>query len=231
MKITDIDLSSLRYDPSKPKQLQKLRDDYPGDFDGNYENLKLKQYDDEILRYIILVYDMRSPLWQSIKTHNERKVKSMLMSGFEANSHGRFDHEVESALLYGKDKGIARMFVKYVYLFNSVDYSELVGNIELNSKILVDIHNNKVTKDSMKNLRETSARIKELTSSLFGGKETKEIEEQLYEQLAMSRISFRPESVVRQVSSGKTEDVFIKDIYGSRKAAKRIKRKIEFGDA
>jgi len=229
MKITDINLDELRYNPSKPKELKKLRKDHPGAFDGNFENSKLKKYDDEILRYVILVYDLRSPLWQSIKTHNERKVRAMLMAGFEANDYGRFDKEVEEAILYGKDQGVAEMIVKYVYLFNSVDFSELVGMIEYNSQILRDIHNNKTNTKTMDNLTKTSARIKELTAGVFGGKETREIEEKLYEQLAMSRISFRPERVVRQVSSGSVDGLFQKDIYKKKDESKEAERIKKFG--
>ena len=231
MKINDIDLSVFRYDPSKAKELKRLRTDYPGSFDGNFDNLKLKKYDDEILRYIILVYDLRSGLWQSIKTHNERKVRAMLMAGFEANGYGRFETEVEEAILYGRDQGVAEMIVKYVYLFNSIDFSELVGMIEYNSQILRDIHNNKTNTKTMDNLTKTSARIKELTAGVFGGKETREIEEKLYEQLAMSRISFRPERVVRQVKSGNVDPLFPKDIYKKKTESKKADRIKKFGGA
>ena len=223
MNITDLDLSALRYDPSNSKGLQKLREEHPDAFGSNiYENKRLMAFDDEILRYIIITYDINSPLRASTKDHNECKVKAMLMSGFDSNDMGKFDNEVEEALLYGRDSGVAKMIVKYVYLFNNIEYTELVGMIEYNSQVLTEIHNRKTTKKNKKNLRETSLRIKELTSNIFGGKETREIEEQLYEQLSMSRISLRPERMVRQLTSGKSEDVFTKDLYAKRRPIKRI---------
>ena len=222
MNIKDLDLSSLRYDPSSLKEIKRLREEHPDTFSIEmYEDSELIQYDEEILRYIILVYDMNSPLWVTMKNHNERKVKAMLYVGFNANGLGKFNNKIEQALLYGRDSGVAIMIVKYVYLFNSIDYSELVGMIEINSKILRDIHNNKSTKDTMNNLSKTSSRIKELTANIFGGQETKEIEEQLYEQLNMSRISFRPEMIVRQLASGNSEDVFAKNLYGNKRRVKK----------
>jgi hypothetical protein len=221
MDLKDIDLSKLRYDPSNKKDLKRLQEDHPDAFGiEHYENPKLHKFHNEIMRYIILVYDMRSPLIQSIKEHNERKVRSLLMAGFESNNLGRFDTDIESSLLYGKDQGVARMIVKYVYIFNNIDYSELVGMIEINSQILRDIMNAKRTKDTMKQLSDTSARIKELTANVFGGKETKEIEEQLYEQLNMSRLSFRPERIAQRIHLGKTEDMYMRDIYSRRRKKK-----------
>ena len=218
MNIRDVDLSGLRYNPSDKKDLQKLRDEYPDAFNiALYENTKLIPYDDEIIRYIILVYDMNSPLHTTIKDHNERKVKAMLMSGFEADNYGKFDKDVTDALIYGKDKGVAAMIVKYVYIFNNVDYSELMGMIEINSQILRDIHNAKTNSNTLKSLKDTSERIKELTNNIFGGKETKEIEEQLYEQLNMSRMSLRPELIAQRIASGETERMFTKNLYGKRR--------------
>ena len=223
MKLTDLDLTAFRYNPAENKELQRLREEHPEAFGSMlYENKKLINFYDEILRYIILVYDLNSPIMLSTKTHNECKVKSMLMSGFEANESGEFNQEVRDALLLGKDTGIAKMVVKYVYIFNNVDYAELMGMIEFNSQTLAKIQNHKTDSSTMKNLKDTSARIRELTSNIFGGKETREIEEQLYEQLSMSRISLRPERMVRQLASGKSEDVFAKDIYKSRKPIKKI---------
>lgn len=217
MKITELDLSNLLYDPSSKKDIQRLQKENPNIFDMDlFENHKLCQFHECILRYIILVYDMRSPLHVTIKNHNERKVKAMLMSGLEADDLGKFNGEIEQALLYGKDSGVARMIVKYIYLFNSVDYSELMGMIEINSQILRKIHNDKTTKDTLAQLQTTSKRIKELTVAVFGGAETKEIEEQLYEQLNMSRISFRPEMIARQYAD-KDAKIFKKDKYGSKR--------------
>lgn len=229
MKITDIDLSSFRYDPSNPKSIQKLCKDYPGSFDEMlFEDPELMKYHEEILRYIILVYDLNSPLLKTEKTHNERKVKAMLMAGFDANDLGKFQHNIEEALLYGKDKGIAKMIVSYVYLFNSIDYSELVGMMQLNSHILRDIMNNKTNNQTHVNLKNTSARIKELTADIFGGKETKEIEQQLYEQLNMSRMSFRPESIAKQHREGAVD---LKDIYGINKKKSKNQRIKKYGGA
>jgi hypothetical protein len=230
MRITDLDLSSFRYDPTDPKQLNKLRDDHPDAFNIPYDDPIFFVNDDCVLRYIMLVYDMNSPLWKSIKTHNERKVQGMLMAGFEADKSGRFDIKIEQGLLYGKDKGVARRIVKYVYVFNNVDYSELVGMLEYNMQLLFHIMSSNTNSKTREEFTKTSARIKELTATVFGGKETKEIEEQLYEQLAMSKLSFRPEMIVRQIASGQPEDLFVKDIYDMRKV-KRVKTRAKrFGD-
>lgn len=218
MQLTDFDLTNLRYDPSKKKELERLQKENPNTFDMDmYEDDQLAKYHECILKYIILVYDRNSPLFVAFKTHNERKVKAMLMSGFDADDLGKFDTKVEQSLLYGKDKGLANMIVKYIYLFNSVDYSELMGMIEINSQILRNIHNDKTNANTLKQLKETSARIKELTSDMFGGKETKEIEEELYEQLNMSRISFRPELIVRKLQARDTDKIFRKDPYGNKR--------------
>lgn len=233
MNIYDLDLTSLRYNPADEKDLERLKREHTDAFLLTpYDDPKLNAYDNQIMTYIILVYDINSPLQKSIKTLNERKIQAMLYCGFKANELGKFEQrEVENALLYGKDKGVAIRIVKYVYLFNNVDYSELVGMLAYNNHLLVKILNNDTNNQTTKEFQATSARIKELNAIVFGGKETREIEEQLYEQLAMSRISYRPEMVARMLMSGQSEDLFVKDIYKARGGYKKVKRRIEHGDA
>jgi len=233
MQITDIDLSGFKYDPSNDKDIKKLQDEHPQAFKNILwlEHPKLSQYETNILRYIILVYDINSPLWEMVKTHEEKKIKAMVMAGFEHGDDGKFNYDVEEALLYGRDDDVATMIVKYVYLFNSVDYSELVGMIEYNSQILKDIMKAKTNNQTMKNLKDTSARIKELTSNIFGGKETREIEEKLYEELAMSKLSLRPEYIVRQMMDGTVHSQFKHDPYMKKVSSKKQDRLKKHGDA
>lgn len=232
MKLSDLDLSGFKYDPSNDKDIKKLQDDYPEAFCPHWlEHPKLINHEKNILRYIIILYDINSPLWETIKKHEERKIKAMLLAGFEHGDDGKFNYDVEDALLYGRDRDVATMIVKYVYLFNSIDFSELVGMIEYNSQILRDIMNRKTNNQTMKNLQETSARIKNLTSNIFGGKETREIEERLYEELAMSKLSLRPEHIVRQMMSGNVNSQFKHDPYKRKVVSKKADRLKEHGDA
>jgi hypothetical protein len=229
MNIKDIDTSSLRYDPADKKALKQLRIDHKDVFTTEmYVDQDLVKHDDEILRYIILVYDINSPLRKTLKTHNEVKVQAMLLAGFDVKDK-RLINNVQSALLYGKDEGVAKMIVRYVTIFNNMDYTELIGMLELNEKVMRTILSDKTTKDTRKELSDTSARIKELVENVFGGKETREIEEQLYEQLAISRVSLRPEMIVRQLAAG--DDVFLKDKYNIKGTKGKTKRKKQFGDA
>jgi|GEM_PF-6271451 len=221
MRIRDLDLSGLKYNPGDKKSIKKLQEDHHPHFEFTwYENDKLVPYHEAILRYIILVYDQNSPLWKSEKDHNEKKVKAMLMAEMEIDEDGKFDQPLRESLLYGSDQGIARMIAKYVYLFNNIDYAELVGMIEINFQILRDIMNAKKVKDTHKQLEQTSDRIRELTKRVFGGEETKDIKEKLYEQLNMSRLSFRPEAMAKQFSSGAGKEMFAKDLYKNRRKKK-----------
>jgi hypothetical protein len=211
--IQDLDLSSLKYNPANKLDIKKLQEDYPEFGLILYENSKLAPYHEDILRYIILVYDINSPLWQTTKDHNEKKVKAMLMAGMIADKHGKFDTPLQEALLYGSDSHISSMIVKYVYLFNNIDYVELVGMIQINFQTLKSIMDGKGTKDTYKQLEQTSARIKRLTKEVFGGEETKEIKEKLYEYLNMSRLNFRPEYIAQRLNKGETEEMFARNLY------------------
>jgi hypothetical protein len=213
----DLDLSALKYNPNYKKSIKQLQEDHTEFSLLVYENLKLVPYHEDILRYIILVYDVRSPLWQITKDHNEKKVKAMLMAGMMANEDGRFDQPLQESLLYGSDAHISSMIVKYVYLFNNIDYVELVGMLQINFQILKDIMNGKALKESHKQLEQTSARIKQLTKDVFGGEETKDIKEKLYEYLNMSRLNFRPEHIAQRLSRGETEEMFAKNLYNKRR--------------
>jgi hypothetical protein len=103
MKINDIDLSGFRYDPSKDSEIKRLQKDFPQAFNPLWiENPKLSKHQTNIIRYIILLYDINSPLWETVKKHEERKIKALIMAGFEHGSDGKFDWDVENAILYGE---------------------------------------------------------------------------------------------------------------------------------
>lgn len=200
----DIDTEAFYYDPSTDYALNKLINSHP-DFQQNlgYELEKRKK---KILRYIILNYDMNTPLRRKHSNYFKRKVEAAKIAGFKYNKkEKRFANCVENILI-SKDDVVNAMIVRYVMYFHNQDYLRLVifnewlGNIARKEMSKGDIE-----KKNIDALNEISKGIEELTNKIFGtseiDEESKELKQQLYKAMEEEKESLHPDEVAEQLQN------------------------------
>lgn len=201
MKKENIDGSVFLYDPTNDKDIERLIESHP-DFQADLGDLK--SYKKRLLKFIILQYDMNTPLRLEYKNYFKRKGNAALLAGFKRNkSTGKFNENVVNALL-GKNDVFNSMIVRYVMQFYNEDYLNLIIYYELLGKIgregLGDVKLSNTNIQAINNIKDT---ISELTKELFGGDETRELKGELYKALEMEKESLHPDFIAMELHEGK----------------------------
>jgi hypothetical protein len=200
MELRELELGDLRYNPNDKRSLNKLQDEY-AEFQedlGDLEDTRL-----EVLRYIILVYDMKSPLWDLYRDNIQRMTEALSLAKFETQDNGEFSKHILQGLLYGNNRAVNSMITRYVSLFNNVRFMQLSGLLEVYTKLFLRLRSEKPDKNEVDTFNKTATNIERLTQEVFGGKQNTELENSLYEMLSFNKILFRPEHVAHRKKKGK----------------------------
>lgn len=209
MKLDDIDTSNLKYDPKSKNSLKKLEKEFPefmshlkAGVASSKKEYDLEPFRDNVIKYIILLYDKNSPLWGTIQDFNHRKITALELAGFELQKNGQFINEVQQGIIMGQNSVVNNMIVRYVFLFNNPKFVMLVGLLQVYINLFAKIQEPSPKKDDITMFKQTADDIERLTSEVFGGKENVELENTLYEVMNMNKILFRPEHVAARIAQG-----------------------------
>ena len=159
----------------------------------------LKTHKKQILRYIILQYDKNTPLRYYYPNYYKRKMNAAVMAGFPRNAKtGRFSESVKDILI-GNNDGVNRAIVRYVMQFFDNDYLMLVLWNEILGSRAADLMKTKNDKNlsqtHIKAIKDIRTEIDTLTQKVFGGKENKNLEEELYKALEVEKDALHPDWV------------------------------------
>jgi len=209
MHLEDIDTSGLKFDPKSKESLKRLGKEFPEfeshlnaglhDSEATYD---LEPFRYSVFKYIILLYDKRSPLWGTIQDFNHRKVTALQLAGFELQDDGQFNSVVQQGIIMGKNSVVNNMIVRYVFLFNNPKFVMLVGLLQVYINLFHKLQSPNPKKDDINMFKQTADDIERLTSEVFGGKENAELENTLYEVMNMNKLLFRPEHVADRIAQG-----------------------------
>jgi hypothetical protein len=206
--ISDIDGSVFLYDPTKDTEIEKLKNSHI-DFQEDLEGLN--NYRKKLLRFIILQYDMKSPLRIEYKDYFKRKANAAMMAGFKRNAKtGKFKEEVANAMI-GNNEVVNSMIVRYVMNFYNEDYLQLIIYWEMFGRFGREQFTN-FNAQSIKALNNVKETISQLTEKIFGGKETMELKKQLYRALDMEKENLHPDNIAKELSQN--PDLFEEGIDG-----------------
>ena len=114
MEQSDINTKVLLYNPFDKDTALKLADKYE-EFNFSFTNLTDKR---KIVAYIILMYDLHSPLRVDIHDLFERKRAAVQLGGFKAGDGGYFEKKVEGAIL-GEDPKVNDAIIRYLTFFSN----------------------------------------------------------------------------------------------------------------
>lgn len=151
---------------------------------------------DTLIKYIVLAFDINSPIRHAYKDMYEQRVKAAQIAGFKVNKKGKFETEVEQILLCENSK-TNRMIIRYVTMMNSEDYATFVAYSEAlrkqQEKILAGDVDQEKTKDMIANINTLKTSIKELKEILLG--ESEDLQRTLYEFVDSTVLGISPEEV------------------------------------
>jgi hypothetical protein len=96
----------------------------------NREEFKLqlgKLHKNSVIRYIILMYDMNSPLIKKINDFGQRILVSAYLAGFSQDENGTFDDEVKKMMAGGNNR-VNKMIISYLKAHRSTKWSLICAN-------------------------------------------------------------------------------------------------------
>jgi hypothetical protein len=154
----------------------------------------------KLFRYIILVYDLNSPM----RTHYidlwERKRAVAILVGFKTTKGGKFSSD-EEAIFVGENMAVNEAITKYVMLHGIPEYTALIAfQTGLHFEML-KVQKGVISQAITKNINLLKDNIRSLTDYLFGGDESLNVRRMLYATVEKDRFPL-PDDVVRRINSG-----------------------------
>lgn len=195
MEWKDINGDVFLYDVTKNTELEKLKNSHV-DFQADLGDLNKQRK--QFLRFIILQYDLNTPLRLEYNDYFKRKANAALLAGFKRNKQsGKFKESVADAMV-GKNDAINGMIIRYLMNFYNEDYLQLILYWEylgqLGRNMLSDLSPQKI--NVIDNMRKA---IGSLTEKIFGGNESVELKQSLYRALDMEKNNLHPDNVTKDL--------------------------------
>jgi len=200
--IKELDTTKCLYDPKK--DLEKLYKDVP-EFDVDIDELDK----DSVTRFVILTYDFESPIRKEYSKLSERKAVAAQYAGFKLKNNGKFAKEVEGMVVgqYPKTGDINAMIVKYIMLYNDPDLLALEVYYHMLEQDTTHVLGSlkadpKSRKEQIKNIKDLSRLIEDLTAKQFGGRDSQELIRELYRNIETVRERLMPEYIADKLEKG-----------------------------
>lgn len=167
----------------------------------------------ETVRYIILMYDIKTSLKLDVRDFWERKRISALVAGFRLNKKKEFEEDVEKMLL-GENDAVNNAVVKYILLFGMTAYSaQIIYYTRLVHEVQKTLRGS--SKTSLKDIDTLKNKIEECEEELFGGKEILNARKALYSKIEKERKAEKPEEIIKRLNEG--DDLSEMSAYGNYK--------------
>lgn len=181
----------MMYDPNKTLSDLILYDEFRVDFGIDKE---------KFLKFVVLVYDINSPMRNMYVDLWERKRATAIMVGFKVDESGKFESDVE-AMLVGENMECNKAISKYVVIQGIPEYTALVAlQTSLHCEML-KVQKGVANQNVTKNIILLQNNIKSNTEYLFGGEEPLNLRQALYGIIEKDRFPL-PDEVVRRIADG-----------------------------
>ena len=155
---------------------------------------------EDICRYIILMYDINSPMLREVRLYYERKARVAELLKFPTKK-GSWVPAAEE-ILVGRNEAFNELVAAYISNLGLPAYMQLVAYLEIQRIKTIEIFSGKISDKSDQILDRVTARIGEITRNLMGTGEVDEItiaRKALYQraQIDKSRLIPKPEDIVK----------------------------------
>ena len=205
----DVDTSGLMFDPNKPSFFDDICREIKefGDYENPHAPHVLSRV--RIFSWVVLMYDMHSPIRREIKDLYKRKIYAGTLVGLNSNKiSGKYKEWVEKMLI-GADKKVNKLVAKYISHFASQEYMQMIAHAEIQSRMLEKIISGKATKETQIMFDTSVKTLKELTGIIYGTGERDEVydaRKALYKQVSSDLSDMRMERIATQMSKGENMD-------------------------
>lgn len=165
---------------------------------------------EDICRYLILMYDINSPMRQAVRMYYERKHRCAEILNFPTGKTG-WETKVEN-MLVGGDENFNTLIASYIAQMGLPEYTQLVAYLEIQKIKTMEIFSGKISDKSDQILDRVTIAIGDITRKLFGTGQEEEVtvaRKALYQRSAIDKSRYipTPETMVKLMESeGKLPD-------------------------
>jgi hypothetical protein len=206
----DLDTSYLRFDPNSGWFLRNIIKEIPAFGEYESEFARTDAGKTRLFAWIVIMYDINTPLRREIKDMYKRKVYAGSLCGITPNALSGKYRDCFENIFVGKDKDVNTLIVKFITSFSSAEYTQLVAHAAIQYSMLEKIVAGKADKGIQEVFDRATDKMKSLEHILYGTGERDEVYEArraLYKQVAYDLSDMRAESVARTIiSEGKLPD-------------------------
>lgn len=189
-------------DPNAPDFVRKFEELHP-EFkeDLFFEKVSRRSF----FSYIVLTYDIESPLVIKYKDWAARRRETAKLSAFPKEGI-HYTKEVENIIL-AKNKRANKMMLRYMFLQSDVEFLQFQSYQSLfyrqiKESIEKDFDNPSSYEKLKKNIDVLTIEIRSLQQTIFSGDESKELKKALYDFVSKITLDFRPEDRALKLESG-----------------------------
>ncbi|MFA5638691.1 MAG: hypothetical protein WC961_07425 [Anaerovoracaceae bacterium] len=227
--LEDLRTDQLLYDPKSKGFAERIKADIPEFrvFRGRGKILASSMF-----TYIILMYDINSPLWRDVPDYYERKYEAARIANFPSGEKKKEFNEYAEKILLGKDKYVNACAIAYVTQFALPEYTQLIAYTTLLASETNKIIAGRGGSGSTKIVEETGKKIRELQQVLFNAKgydESKEMRMALYSRIEKDKLRLRPEEIIEDLTKdGELPDDFTPYKESVKTTNKTLKENLKF---
>jgi len=194
MDLQKLDISKFLYDPLDENLLINLAKFT--EFKANITGMSKRH----VIQYIILMYDKNNDeVRAEYPFYPQRKLEVAKAVGLVTDK--KATKKVED-MLVGKNESVNRMIVRYLTLFNDPDLLMLASYYSMYLHLNVQSYSPDYDKNTIVNIEKVNKSIKELTESIFGGKDETELRQELYKSIEEQSLGIRPEEIAEAIQKG-----------------------------
>ncbi len=200
MQLKEIDTSKLLFNINAKTFVKDIEEAIPALKELDFGLPKKKVY-----QYLVLMYDIGSPMSRDISNYYQKKYKCAEVVGFPKNSQNKYEKDVTNMLI-GKNEAFNKAASAYLAHTASPEYSQLVALHIILSEEMKNIFRGEIDDKSDQTLDRVTQRMKSLTREIYGSGEYDEVaaaRRALYEQIEKSIIKLRPEDIAEVLAEGR----------------------------
>ena len=151
-----------------------------------------------ILKYLILAFDIQSPLQREMKDYYARKREAAKIAEFPVGQDGKWREDAQSIMI-GTDKWFNGLLAQYLSLQATPEYMQLIIYLELLARKTRGILDGDIDDKTHVVVKSLTESIRELTDKVFGTAGEDEVQaarQALYAKAEEDRVRMRPEDII-----------------------------------
>lgn len=165
---------------------------------GGYKGGRGKIPVNDILEYLVLAFDIQSPLQRELKDYYTRKREAAKIAGFPLGADGKWRDDAQSIMI-GTDKWFNGLLAGYLSLQATPEYMQLIIYLELLARKTRGILDGDIDDKTHVVVKSLTESIRELTDKVFGTAGEDEVQaarQALYAKAEEDRVRMRPEDII-----------------------------------